>query len=69
MANISTNAIRAFADKVRAMSASKTASITLSAADSRNLNHEIEMLLALLVELQTQGSAGEIQVDVKSSRF
>lgn len=69
MANISTNAIRAFADKVRAMSASKTTSITLSAADSRNLNHEIEMLLALLVELQTQGSAGEIQVDVKSGRF
>lgn len=69
MTNISTNAIRAFADKVRAIASSKTNSITLTAADSRNLNHEIQMLLALVVELQAQGSSGDIQVEIKPDRF
>lgn len=69
MANISTNAIRAFADKVRAMSASKTTSVTLSAIDSRNLNHEIETLLALLVELQSQKNEQAVTIELKSNTF
>lgn len=69
MTNINTNAIRAFADKVRALPSSRSNDITLTAADSRNLNHEIQMLLALVVELQAQRSGGDIQVEVKPNRF
>lgn len=65
----STNAIRAFADKVRAASAAKTANVTLTAQEARNLNHEIEQLLALLVELQSQGPSGDLVVDVTGGKF
>jgi len=65
----STNAIRAFADKVRAASASKASSVILNPQEARNLNHEIEQLLALLVELQSQGTGGDIVVDITGGKF
>ena len=69
MANISTNAIRSFADKVRALAANKQSSLTLSATDARNLNHEIETLLALLVELQSLKEEQAISIELKSNTF
>ena len=65
----STNAIRAFSDKVRAVSASKSNVLQMSLPEARNLNHEIEQLLALLVELQSQGTSGEIVVQIGPEKF
>jgi hypothetical protein len=45
---ISTNAIRAFADKVK----NSKGDINLTAQEARNLNHEISKLTAYILEIQ-----------------
>lgn len=66
----STNAIRAFADKVRAAHSAKSNSISMNMSEARNLNHEIEVLLALLVEQSSSAStAQDITLEVKSNRW
>lgn len=64
----STNAIRNFADKVRAMSGNNR-DISLTALEAKNLNHEIQQLLARLVELQEQTETGRIQVELGTNKF
>lgn len=64
----STNAIRNFADRVRGL-AGNNKEITLNAIEARNLNHEIQQLLARLVELQDLTETGRIQVEVSSNKF
>lgn len=64
----STNAIRHFSDRVRGL-AGNNKELILSAIDARNLNHEIQAVLARLVELQEQTETGRIQVEVNSSKF
>jgi hypothetical protein len=64
----STNAIRNFADRVRGLSGNNK-EITLSATDAKNLNHEIQMLLARLVELQDLTETGRIQVEIAANKF
>jgi len=64
----STNAIRNFADRVRGL-AGNNKEITLNAIEARNLNHEIQQLLARLVELQDLVEVGRIQVEVSSNKF
>jgi hypothetical protein len=66
---VNTNAIRAFNDKIRAMNASKATQLVLAAQDARNLNHELETLLAMLVQLQNQQQTGELTVEIKSQGF
>lgn len=66
---INTNAIRTFADKVRALSSTKANSITLTAQDARNINHEIQTLLALLVELQNQSQGQPVEVELTGKKF
>jgi|APGre2960657423_1045063.scaffolds.fasta_scaffold297554_2 hypothetical protein len=66
---INTNAIRAFNDKIRAMNAVKANQLVLAAQDARNLNHELETLLALIVQLQNQQQTGELSVEIKSQGF
>ena len=66
---INTNAIRAFNDKIRAMYAVKANQLVLAAQDARNLNHELETLLALIVQLQNQQQTGELSVEIKSQGF
>jgi hypothetical protein len=46
-----------------------TRELTLSAQDARNLNHEIQQVLAQLVELQSQVDAGKITVEVGAPKF
>lgn len=65
----STNSIRGFADKIRAANVSKNQQVVLTVQEARNLNHEIEQLLALLVELQSQGTSGEIVVQIGPEKF
>lgn len=64
----STNAIRNFADRVRGVSGNNK-EITLSAIEARNLNHEIQQLLARLVELQDATETGKIQIEIGASKF
>jgi hypothetical protein len=64
----STNAIRNFADRVRGLSGS-TRELVLSVADAKNLNHEIQQLLARLVELQDQTEIGKVQIELNSNKF
>lgn len=64
----STNAIRNFADRVRGLSGNNK-ELVLAAADARNLNHEIQQLLARLVELQDLTETGRVQVEISSNKF
>ena len=64
----STNAIRHFSDRVRGL-AGNNKELVLSGIEARNLNHEIQALLARLVELQEQTESGRIQVEVSSPKF
>lgn len=64
----STNAIRNFADRIRGL-AGNNKELTLSASEARLLNHEIQQLLARLVELQDQNETGKIQVEIGANKF
>lgn len=64
----STNAIRNFADRIRGLSGNNK-EITLSALEAKNLNHEIQQLLARLVELQDVAETGKIQIELSTNRF
>ena len=64
----STNAIRAFADKVRAASAANSKQITLTLQEDRNLNHEIEIVLALIVEQQGNSQNVDTTVEINPGR-
>jgi hypothetical protein len=64
----STNAIRNFSDRVRGL-AGNNKELTLSAIEARNLNHEVQQLLARLVELQDLTETGKIQVELGSNKF
>lgn len=65
---ISTNAIRNFSDRVRGLSGHNK-EITLTAQDAKNLNHEIQNLMAKLLELQEAAETGKIQVEFSSNKF
>jgi len=65
----STNAIRAFADKLRAANASNAKQVALTLQEARNLNHEIEIVLALIVEQQGTVQTGETTVEIKPGRW
>lgn len=68
MPAMSTNAIRNFADRVRGL-VGNTRELTLSAQDAKNLNHEIQQLLAQLIELQSMVDTGKITVEVGAQKF
>lgn len=65
----STNAIRAFADKIRAANASNAKQVNLTLQEARNLNHEIEIVLALIVEQQGNAPGGDTIVEIKPTRW
>lgn len=68
MPNLSTNAIRHFEGKVRALG-NHTTQIILTPQEAKNLNHEITQILAYLVELQSQGNDSTIEVQVAGTKF
>lgn len=65
---MSTNAIRHFADRVRGL-AGNNKEVVISAQDAKNLNHEIQQLLAHYVELQSQAESGQITVEIGAAKF
>lgn len=68
MPQISTNAIRHFNDRVRSLSGSSR-DVTLTAQDAKNLNAEIQNLLARLVELQELTETGRVSVEISANKF
>lgn len=70
MPNLSTNAIRAFAEKIRASNGIRQPGIQLSHQEAKNLNHEIQMLLAVVVEIQSERSTeNAVQVELVGGTF
>lgn len=69
MTNISTNNIRAFNDKVRALASSNSKNLTLTLQEARNLNHEINQLMSRLLELQEIAEVGKIDIQVSGQKF
>lgn len=72
MPNLSTNAIRAFAEKIRASHGIRQPGIQLSHQEAKNLNHEIQMLLAVVVEIQSQeaiSATTPIDIEIYGSKF
>jgi hypothetical protein len=68
MPAMSTNSIRHFADRVRGL-VGNNKELVLSAQDAKNLNHEIQQLLARYVELESQVESGQISVEVSAPKF
>lgn len=68
MPAMSTNAIRNFADRIRGLTGTNS-SLTLNAAEAKLLNHEIQQLMARLIELQEQAETGKIQVEISANKF
>ena len=68
---LSTNAIRAFADKIRASQGIRQANIQLTVQEAKNLNHEIQMLMAIVLETQSQDQlpASPIAIEIRGSSF
>lgn len=64
----STNAIRNFADRIRGLTGTNS-SLTLSASEAKLLNHEIQQLMARLIELQDATEIGKIQLEINSNKF
>lgn len=68
MSVISTNAIRHFNDRVRGLSGTNK-ELVLSATDAKNLNAEIQNVLAKLVEMQDIAETGKVSVEITANKF
>ena len=67
---IKTNAIRAFSDKVRAVSASKAPQLQMTIQEANMLNYEIENLMAVLLETTSSTPATEaVDIEVIGTKF
>jgi len=69
MAGVNTNSIRAFQDRVHAMSVGNQKEIRLSSVEAKNLSHELATLTAMLLEYQDAIGTGVIEVTVGGNRF
>lgn len=70
MAKVSTGAIRAFQQKVHAMSQSNQREIRLSATEARNLSHELSQITALAVEEHsTENESQSVEIEISSKKF
>lgn len=70
MAKINTGAIRAFQQKVHAMNQSNQREIRLTAAEARNLSHELSQITALAVQEYSSATAAEkIEFEISSKKF
>lgn len=70
MAKVNTSAIRAFQQKVHAMNQSGQREIRITAAEARNLSHELSQITALAVEEYSSASpSGTVEVEISSKKF
>jgi len=70
MAKINTNAVRAFQQKVYAMSRSNQKEIKLTAIEAQALSHELSQLTALILEQQDNSTQlSDIQVEISAKKF
>lgn len=70
MAEIRTDAIRAFQKRVNEMNNANQRDIRLSAQEARNISAELSQLTAILLDLQSvSGSNSDVEVTVLGSKF
>ena len=69
MAEIRTDATRAFQKRVHDMSSTNQRDLRLTAQEARNLSNELAQLTAMLLELQSNSSQENIEVTVTGLNF
>lgn len=70
MAEIRTDAIRAFQKRVNEMNNANQRDIRLSAQEARNVSAELSQLTAILLDLQSVSSSdSDVEVTVLGSKF
>jgi hypothetical protein len=69
MAEIRTDATRAFQKRVHDMNSANQRDLRLTAQEARNLSNELSQLTAILLELQSNSSQENIDVTVKGLNF
>lgn len=69
MAEIRTDAIRAFQKRVHDMNSANQRDLRLTAQEARNLSNELSQLTAILLELQNNSSQENIEVTVTGLNF
>lgn len=70
MAEIRTDATRAFQKRVHDMNSANQRDLRLTAQEARNLNNELSQLTALLLQLQSSNTPQEnIEVSVTGLNF
>ena len=69
MAEIRTDATRAFQKRVHDMNSANQRDLRLTAQEARNLSNELAQLTAILLELQSNSSQENIDVTVKGLNF
>ena len=69
MAEIRTDATRAFQKRVHDMNSANQRDLRLTAQEARNLSNELAQLTAILLELQSNSSQENIEVTVTGLNF
>lgn len=69
MAEIRTDATRAFQKRVHDMNSANQRDLRLTAQEARNLSNELAQLTAMLLELQSNSSQENIEVTVTGLNF
>lgn len=69
MAEIRTDATRAFQKRVHDMNSANQRDLRLTAQEARNLSNELAQLTAMLLELQSNSSQENIEVTVAGLNF
>ena len=69
MAEIRTDATRAFQKRVHDMNSTNQRDLRLTAQEARNLSNELAQLTAMLLELQSNSSQENIEVTVTGLNF
>lgn len=69
MAEIRTDATRAFQKRVHDMNSTNQRDLRLTAQEARNLSNELAQLTAMLLELHSKSSQENIEVTVAGLNF
>ena len=69
MAEIRTDATRAFQKRVHDMNSTNQRDLRLTAQEARNLSNELAQLTAMLLELHSKSSQENIEVTVTGLNF
>lgn len=69
MAEIRTDAIRAYQKRVHDMNSANQRDLRLTAQEARNLSNELSQLTALLLQIQSNSSQENVEVTIAGLNF